>query len=183
MAVRQPYRSNHHKNICFISQSRFGKIPDLARGKVPEDWWYFPVVARLHSERTGYPTQKPAALMERIILASSNPGDMVADFFCGSGTTPATATQLGRNFIASDITWRAIHTTKSRLLSQNCPPFIHQVCGDDNDIKEKATPAINEKPEFANMLHRTAEMVEVEADFLHYWISGSWECFQMKSYL
>ncbi len=87
----------------------------MERGKVPEDWWYFPVIARLHNQRTGYPTQKPEGLLERIILASSNPGDLVADFFCGSGTTPAVAARLGRKFIASDITFRALHTTRLRL--------------------------------------------------------------------
>jgi hypothetical protein len=96
-------------------------VPDLDRGKVPEDWWYFPVVARLHRERTGYPTQKPEALLERIILASSNPGDLVADFFCGSGTAPAVAARLGRRFIASDATWRAIHTTRNRLTGSPAP--------------------------------------------------------------
>ena len=87
----------------------------MARGKVPEDWWYFPVIARLHKQRTGYPTQKPESLLERIILASSNPGDIVADFFCGSGTTPVVAARLGRKFIGSDITFRALHTTRVRL--------------------------------------------------------------------
>ena len=96
-------------------------MPDLARGKVPEDWWYFPVIARLHNERTGYPTQKPIALLERIILASSNPGDLVADFFCGSGTTPFVAAQRGRRFIACDETFRAIHTTLSRLTVSEAP--------------------------------------------------------------
>ncbi len=93
----------------------FGKVPDLKRGKVPEDWWYFPVVARLHSERTGYPTQKPEALLERIIQASSNPGDLVADFFCGSGTTGVVARRLKRQFLLADASWRAIHTTRNRL--------------------------------------------------------------------
>ncbi len=96
-------------------------MPDLERGKVPEDWWYFPVVARLHNERTGYPTQKPVALLERIVLASSNPGDLVADFFCGSGTTPFVAAQHGRRFIACDETFRAIHTTRSRLTNSEMP--------------------------------------------------------------
>ena len=89
--VRQPYDPNTVKTFESSSKAGFGKVPDLERGKVPEDWWYFPVVARLHSERTGYPTQKPQALLERIILASSNPGDVVADFFCGSGTTALAA--------------------------------------------------------------------------------------------
>ena len=90
---------------------------------MPEDWWYFPVVARLHNERTGYPTQKPMALLERMILASSNPGDMIADFFCGSGTTAVAAEGLGRNYIACDVTWRAIHTTRTRLVAQAAAPF------------------------------------------------------------
>ena len=73
------------------------------------------MVARLHKERTGYPTQKPVALLERIILASSNPGDLIADFFCGSGTTPFVASKHNRRFVACDRTFRALHTTRNRL--------------------------------------------------------------------
>ena len=115
-AVREPYNQNTVNTFKSSPKAGFGKVPDLERGKVPEDWWYFPVVARLHNERTGYPTQKPNALLERIILASSNPGDLVADFFCGSGTTPFVAAKHGRNFIACDESFRAIHTTRSRLV-------------------------------------------------------------------
>jgi adenine specific DNA methylase Mod len=104
----------------------FGKMPDLARGKVPEDWWYFPVIARLHNERTGYPTQKPLALLERILLASSNPGELVADFFCGSGTMPVVAAHCGRRFIAGDETFRAIHTTRSRLAVSEAPTSLER---------------------------------------------------------
>ena len=114
-AVREPYHPNTVKTFGASPKAGFGKVPDLERGKVPEDWWYFPVVARLHNERTGYPTQKPQALLERVIKASSNPGDLVADFFCGSGTTPLVAANLGRRFIATDATFRALHTTRSRL--------------------------------------------------------------------
>jgi DNA modification methylase len=116
--IREPYNENTVKTFHASPKAGFGKVPDLERGKVPEDWWYFPVIARLHSERTGYPTQKPVALLERIVLASSNPGDLVADFFCGSGTTPVAAARHGRRFIACDETFRAIHTTRSRLVSQ-----------------------------------------------------------------
>jgi len=67
-------------------------------------------------ERLDYPTQKPEALLERIIKASSNEGDLVADFFCGSGTTAAVAAKLGRKWIATDLGKFAIHTTRKRLI-------------------------------------------------------------------
>jgi DNA modification methylase len=124
--VREPYNPNTVKTFQSSPKAGFGKVPNLKRGKVPEDWWYFPVVARLHNERTGYPTQKPEALLERIILASSNPGDLVGDFFCGSGTTPVVAARLGRRFIAADGIWRAVHTTRTRLVCQGGKPFMLQ---------------------------------------------------------
>lgn len=68
------------------------------------------------SEQLNYPTQKPEALLERIIKASSNEGDLVADFFCGSGTTAAVAEKLGRKWITSDLGKFAIHTTRKRLI-------------------------------------------------------------------
>ncbi|MCZ0932519.1 MAG: site-specific DNA-methyltransferase, partial [Oligoflexia bacterium] len=63
-----------------------------------------------------YPTQKPSALLERIIKASSNEGDLVADFFCGSGTTCAVAEKLDRKWIGSDLGKFAIHTTRKRMI-------------------------------------------------------------------
>lgn len=125
-AVREPYNANTVKTFHSSPRAGFGKVPDLARGKVPEDWWYFPVIARLHNERTGFPTQKPVALLERIILASSNPGDIVADFFCGSGTTLSVAARHGRRFIACDETFRAVHTTRSRLTEARAPFTLEQ---------------------------------------------------------
>jgi len=114
-AVREPYNPNTIATFKSSRKAGFGKIPDLERGKVPEDWWYFPVVARLHNERTGYPTQKPEVLLERIVLASSNKGDLIADFFCGSGTTALVAAKNDRKFISTDETVRAIFTARSRL--------------------------------------------------------------------
>jgi hypothetical protein len=69
-----------------------------------------------NSERLDYPTQKPIALVERIIKASSNEGDLVADFFCGSGTMLAVAEELGRKWIGSDLGRFAIHTSRKRLI-------------------------------------------------------------------
>ncbi len=117
--VREPYSPNTVATFKSSRKAGFGKVPNLERGKVPEDWWYFPVVARLHNERTGYPTQKPEALLERIILASSNKGDLVADFFCGSGTTSLVAARNERKFITVDETIRAVHTARSRLAETN----------------------------------------------------------------
>jgi len=75
-------------------------------------------------ERTGYATQKPEVLLSRIITASSKPGYLVADFFCGSGTTMAVAEKLGRRWIGCDLGRYSIHTTRKRLLGiENCRPF------------------------------------------------------------
>src|SRR5207248_266355 len=74
--------------------------------------------------RVDYPTQKPEALLDRMIRASSNEGDLVADFFVGSGTTAAVAEKLGRRWIACDLGRFAIHTTRKRLLNiPDCRPF------------------------------------------------------------
>jgi DNA modification methylase len=115
-AVRVPYDAATIKAFASSSRAGFGKRPRLVRGKVPEDWWYFPVVARLHKERTGFPTQKPFALLDRIVRASSQRGDLVADFFCGSGTTAAAAAAAGRRWLACDDSPAAIATTYRRLL-------------------------------------------------------------------
>lgn len=80
------------------------------------DVWSLSIIAGVGAERIGYPTQKPETLIERIIKASSNEGDLIADFFCGSGTTAAVAEKLGRKWIATDLGKFAIHTTRKRLI-------------------------------------------------------------------
>lgn len=79
-------------------------------------WTEFSAVQASANERAAYPTQKPEALLQRIISASSNPGDLVADFFCGSGTTAAVAEKLGRKWIATDLGKFGVHTTRKRLI-------------------------------------------------------------------
>lgn len=86
-------------------------------GKYPEDVLDVSIEAPSASIRTGYPTQKPEALLEKIIKASSNPGDLVFDCFMGSGTTQAVAMRLGRKFIGADINLGSIQTTTKRLIS------------------------------------------------------------------
>lgn len=78
--------------------------------------WNIQLVNPVADERLGYPTQKPEALVERMIQAASNEGDLVADFFCGSGTTAAVAERLGRKWIVSDLGKFAIHTTRKRMI-------------------------------------------------------------------
>jgi len=89
----------------------------LSEGRLPVDYWMIDIVNQAAKERTGYATQKPESLIERIVRASSNEGDLVADFFCGSGTLPSVASRLGRRWIACDSSPSAIETTKTRLLS------------------------------------------------------------------
>lgn len=73
-----------------------------AKGKLPTDTWWHTIVGTNSKEKTGYPTQKPIGILNRIISASSNPGDTVLDFFAGSGTTGASCIELGRNFMLID---------------------------------------------------------------------------------
>ena len=89
----------------------------LSQGKPLSDVWSdLQFLRGNHPERADYPTQKPEKLVERIIKASSNEGDLVADFFCGSGTTAAVAEKLGRKWICTDLGKFAVHTTRKRMI-------------------------------------------------------------------
>jgi len=116
---------------------RWGGRPK-GKGLAIEDvWGIFPgegvnslSVISFAKENLGFPTQKSEGLLKRIIEGSSNEGDLVADFFCGSGTTGAVAEKLGRRWIMCDIGRFAIHTTRKRLLSTDgCKPFVVQNLG------------------------------------------------------
>lgn len=87
-----------------------------AKGQPVDSVWHMKGLDPKSHEKVGYPTQKPVELLTRIINASSNPGDLVADFFCGSGTTLAVAEKLGRKWIGADLGRFAIHTSRKRLI-------------------------------------------------------------------
>lgn len=96
---------------------RFKRYLDTLQGRIISALWDdLPPINSQANEAIGYPTQKPEALLERIIQASSNEGDLIADFFCGSGTTAAVAEKLNRKWIATDLGKFAIHTTRKRLI-------------------------------------------------------------------
>ena len=127
----EKYIFNTQKEKAYTkSKSRKAGIIDYGGGKaeffedeygvynwvIARDVWDIPYINSQAYERLAFDTQKPEALLKRIILASSNPGDIVADFFCGSGTTLAVAEKLGRRWIGCDLSRFAIHITRKRLL-------------------------------------------------------------------
>jgi site-specific DNA-methyltransferase (adenine-specific) len=90
-----------------------------ARGKLPTDTWWHTIVSPTGKEKTGYPTQKPVGILKRIIAASSNSGDLVLDFFAGSGTTGAAALELGRRFLLVDDNPEAIEVMRERFAGED----------------------------------------------------------------
>jgi site-specific DNA-methyltransferase (adenine-specific) len=87
----------------------------VEKGKLPTDVWWHTIVSPTGTEKTGYPTQKPLGILRRVIQASSKPGDLVLDFFAGSGTTGAAALELNRQFILIDQNPEAIGVMKERF--------------------------------------------------------------------
>jgi DNA modification methylase len=114
------------KRQDFADETRTRKIvtDEESEGGFRPDVWDHNAIPAHSAERLNYPTQKPRTLLETVIEASSNPGDLVADFFVGSGTTVAAAERLGRRWIGCDLGRFAIHTTRKRLLDiPDCRPF------------------------------------------------------------
>jgi len=99
------------------------------KGVRENDVWTIPLINSQAKERLGYPTQKPESLLKRIIEASSDPNDIVADFFCGCGTTLAVAQQLGRRWVGCDVSPTALRLVKQRLIKYGA-----------TDIKEIGVP-------------------------------------------
>ncbi|MFN0094612.1 MAG: DNA methyltransferase [Dehalococcoidia bacterium] len=113
------------------SDWRYKRYLDEMPGVPIQDLWLdIPPLQSQSPERTGYDTQKPERLLERVINLASNPGDLVLDCFCGSGTTPVVAEKLGRRWIAADLGRFAIHVTRKRLLGiPEVKPFDVQNLG------------------------------------------------------
>ena len=150
--------SRKHDNILFYSKTNkwiFNNKEVLrkatsawANGKMitMQDWWDIPSIN--NKERLGYPTQKPEALLERIIKASSNPGDIVFDPFCGCGTSLAVAKKLNRNYIGIDVSPTACELIKKRIT------HLDKIIGFPQSIEEYQKM---EPHEFQNLVCRTLE--------------------------
>ena len=114
---KQPKRKfNPTTKKADVVRDENGKIIYIeAKDKLVNSVWRIPML-NIGGELLGYPTQKPERLVERIIKASSNEGDLIADFFCGSGTMAAVAEKLNRKWLVSDLGKFAIHTTRKRMI-------------------------------------------------------------------
>jgi len=110
-----PVREAYSKASKMTKDPKWNKSYN-EKGKLPEDVWNIPTINAMSKERTGYPTQKPLELIRRIILASSNEGDIVMDPFCGCATTCVAAQQLQRRWIGIDIEKQAVNVLVQRLI-------------------------------------------------------------------
>lgn len=115
---REQYAFNRDEidRIPYLAPGLVGK-EKAARGKLPTDVWWHTIVGTNARERTGYPTQKPVALAERIVRASSDVGELVLDPFAGSGTVGAAAEELGRRYLLVDSNPEAVEVMRERLPS------------------------------------------------------------------
>jgi site-specific DNA-methyltransferase (adenine-specific) len=114
------------------------------KGKVPEDWWQMAIAPR-GKEYLGYPTQKPEALLERIVRACSNEGDVVLDAYCGCGTTIAVAQTLKRKWIGIDITYHSISLVLRRLEKAFGAGVLATVCTDGIPRDMDSAKALTQK--------------------------------------
>lgn len=111
--------------IPYMAPGLVGK-EKAARGKFPTDTWWHTIVGTNSKEKTGYPTQKPEGVLRRIVAASSNPGDIILDFFAGSGTIGAVCLELDRRFILVDDNPQAIAVMRSRFEGEESIAWIEE---------------------------------------------------------
>ena len=132
--VREEYDSPEKVKYKIVNGKKYLRKNEL--GRVPFDWWTMPILTNTAKERIGYPTQKPEALLERIIQCASNEGDIVLDPFLGGGTTIAVAERLKRNWIGIDQSVAAVKISELRLNKQRdlfSAPFVVQLHKYDYD--------------------------------------------------
>jgi site-specific DNA-methyltransferase (adenine-specific) len=168
MGVWRHWRYSQERMAEFIAQGRVvqtrpGAVPQLKRyldempgAPVQNLWDDVPVINNRSAERLGYPTQKPLALLERIISASSEEGDLVLDPFCGCGTAVVAAHKLGRRWIGIDITSLATSTIKKRLLESFVEAFptpaAIPVMGFPVDLAGARELALSDRHNFQNWI-------------------------------
>lgn len=135
---------------------------DELKGEIVDSVWDdIPPVNPMAKERIGYPTQKPEALLTRIISASSDPGDTVADFFCGGGTTPVVAQKLSRRWIAADSSKIAVAITQDRILGS--------IAGmDDGGVQQKIGEAPDMSIEYWGIYEIPSLLSLTEDEFRHF---------------
>ncbi len=133
-AIREPYSETSGYARSGIRSAAGKRYMPHPGGTPADDVWEIPIVNPMARERTGYPTQKPTALLERIIAASSNEGDIVLDPCCGSGTTLVAAQGLGRSWIGIDSSELAITASRHRI-EQEFPGIDFEVVGQPLDLK------------------------------------------------
>ena len=119
-----------------------------SQGRPADDVWSIPVINSQAKERLGYPTQKPEALLERIIEASSNEGDVVLDAFCGCGTAVAVAQRLNRRWIGVDITHLAVALLKYRLADAFGDDVEYEIIGEPKDAESARALAVQDRYQF-----------------------------------
>jgi len=151
-SVREPYDQqtiDRYKGDVIFPGGYKAKMNEL--GRLPYDVWQIPPIRNVSKEKLGWQTQKPEKLLERIIKASSNPGDIVLDPFCGCGTTVAVAERLGRQWIGIDIATISIDIMKDRLLKQS-PKIEIKIDGLPKDLEGAIKLAESDKYNFQNWI-------------------------------
>jgi site-specific DNA-methyltransferase (adenine-specific) len=134
---RYTFNLNATDRIPYMAPGLVG-AEKAKRGKTPTDVWWHTIVSPTGKEKTGYATQKPLGILERIVRVHSNPGETVLDFFAGSGTTGEAAAKHGRSFIMVDQSDAAIAVMKKRL-KQYTPRTEAAALGGDTETRESST--------------------------------------------
>jgi site-specific DNA-methyltransferase (adenine-specific) len=153
--ARYTFRYEDIDRIPYLAPGLVGR-EKAARGKTPTDTWWHTIVSPSGREKTGYPTQKPLAVLERIVRVHSNPGDRLLDFFAGSGTLGEAAARLGRRAVLVDHNPEAIAVMKRRFAGRDgvtyhgceaiAPAVAARSCGAAGALTPPRTPAVGTGP-------------------------------------